>query len=304
MVFSELYGTYFNTVAAVLSAAVAHELTGRSLTEIVQRTAFGESLLTIPAALKEEAWPFLDRGLGTTLKNRPTMPLSTLQKRWLKALLQDPRIALFEPSAEGLEDVEPLYSPDAFVFFDRYSDGDPYEDETYREHFRILLRAMREKRKVRIGFQGRKETQHSYICVPYKLEYSAKDDKFRLLTARKGKLLTVNVARIRELRLLATYSREEYTPVDYCENHLVMELRDERNALERVLLHFSDLQKETEKLDEKRYRIKLWYKQGDETEILIRILSFGPVLRVLEPDPVADRIRERLERQFCLQDPI
>ena len=79
-----------------------------------------------------------------------------------------------------------------------------------------------------------------------------------------------------------------------------MELYDSRNALERAMLHFSDLEKETERLDDKHYRITLNYKQGDETEILIRILSFGPVLKVIEPETMVRQIRERLERQEAL----
>ena len=78
---------------------------------------------------------------------------------------------------------------------------------------------------------------------------------------------------------------------------MVFELIDERNALERVMLHFSDLEKETVRLDETHYRVELWYKQSDETEILIRILSFGPVLRVLEPEAFLGLIRERLKKQ-------
>ena len=57
----------------------------------------------------------------------------------------------------------------------------------------------------------------------------------------------------------------------------------------------------TEKIDRKHYRITLWYKQGDETEILIRILSFGPVLKVVAPDDIVSQIRQRLERQFRFQ---
>ena len=37
--------------------------------------------------------------------------------------------------------------------------------------------------------------------------------------------------------------------------------------------------------------------EGDETEILIRILSFGPVLKVIEPEDMVARIRERLAQQ-------
>lgn len=79
-----------------------------------------------------------------------------------------------------------------------------------------------------------------------------------------------------------------------------MELYDSRNALERAMLHFSDLEKETERIDEKRYRITLHYRQGDETEILIRILSFGPVLKVVEPASMVAQIRQRLSKQLAL----
>lgn len=43
---------------------------------------------------------------------------------------------------------------------------------------------------------------------------------------------------------------------------LVLELTDERNALKRVMLHFSHLEKETERLDDTHYRITLFYRAG------------------------------------------
>ena len=66
------------------------------------------------------------------------------------------------------------------------------------------------------------------------------------------------------------------------------------------MLHFSDLEKETERIADRRYRITLRYRQGDETEILIRILSFGPVLKVIEPEGMVAQIRERLAKQSAL----
>ena len=298
MLFSEIYGSYFKAVTQILDRAVAGTLTKKEMSAIVQDAAFGESLLTIPSAIAEEKWPLVDRNFGTPIRHSPTMPLTTLQKQWMKALLQDPRIRLFSPSEEGLEDVEPLYDRDTFVYYDRYTDGDPYEDEDYIAHFRTILQAMQEKRKIRVRFRGNRDTRHVYNCVPYKLEYSSKDDKFRLITARQEHMMTVNVARIRSVQLLEPYTEDEYSPVDYREKSLVMELTDERNALERVMLHFSDLEKETEKLDDRHYRITVWYKQGDETEILIRILAFGPVLKILSPDTMVKQIRQRVDRQF------
>ena len=300
MIFSEIYGTYFKAVSAILSKAVDGGLTERELTRTVLENAFGESLVTIPAKLTDGSWPLITKDHGTPLRHKPHMPLTTLEKQWLKALLLDPRIRLFEPSEEGLEDVEPLFTPDQFVYFDRYADGDPYDDPQYIEHFRMILRAMHEKRKLRVRFHGHRGTRQSYICIPYKLEYSSKDDKFRLITGSRNKPLTVNLSRIDSVHLLEPWSEEEYRRPSEREEELVMELYDSRNALERAMLHFSDLEKETERMDDRRYRITLHYRQGDETEILIRILSFGPVLKVVEPERMVSQIRERLARQMAL----
>ena len=300
MIFSEIYGSYFKAVSAILAKAVEGTLTERELTRTVLANAFGESLITIPAKLTDGSWPLLTEDFGTPLRHAPHAPLTTLEKQWLKALLLDPRVRLFDPSEEGLEDVEPLFTPDQFVYFDRYADGDPYDDPRYIEHFRLIIRAMHEKRKLRVRFHGHRGTRQSYICIPYKLEYSSKDDKFRLITGFRNKPLTVNLSRIDSVHILEPWDESEYLQPCEREKTLVMELHDVRNALERAMLHFSDLEKETEKLDDKRYRITLRYRQGDETEILIRILSFGPVLRVVEPERMVEQIRERLARQTVL----
>lgn len=301
MLHSEYYGTYYQTVASILTHALSGDLNGKNLSEIVRKTAFGESLLTIPTALTDGSWPLLTPDMRTPLQHKPETPVTGLQKSWLKSLLLDPRINLFDPPKEGLEDVEPLYDPDVFVFYDRYEDGDPYNDPEYIKIFRMILQAMEEKRKIRVRFHSNRDKRHSYICVPYTLEYSAKDDKFRLLTSYNRKVLTINISRIDSVVLLDAYTEEEYHPANYREKSLTMILTDERNALERVLLHFSDLEKETEQIDGRHYRITIWYKQGDETEILIRILSFGPVFQVLEPDSLVQQIRERIAKQFALQ---
>ena len=169
ILFSEIYGSYFNVVAAVLTEAAEGCLTKQRLTELVQEKAFAESVLAIPAALKSGDWPLLGKNFEPVVRHKPTMPLTTLQKRWLKALLLDPRIALFAPDAAGLEDVEPLYQSGTFVWFDQYANGDPYGDEDYIRCFRTVLRAVREKRRLKVRFHSRTGARHSITCIPYRL---------------------------------------------------------------------------------------------------------------------------------------
>ncbi len=301
MLFSEVYGAYYNTLSKLLEKAVEGELTPELMLEIVREEGFEESVLTIPQTLKEQTWPLITSDYGTPLEHRPTMPLTTLQKRWLKALLSDPRIKLFAPPVDGLEEVEPLYPADTFVYYDRYNDGDPFEDSGYIKRFRCILSAIRQKRWLRIHFEGGKGLCHYWRCVPYKLEYSPKDDKFRLISANNRESLSINLARIRECFLMEPCEEGDYRPKAMKKRKLILELTDDRNALERVMLHFSHLDKETERIDDTHYKITLFYEREDETELLIRVLSFGPVLKVIFPDDFVEKLRERLKKQKNLR---
>ena len=297
MLFSEVYGTYYNVIAELLSKAVAGELTQQTMLDIVLEKGFEESVLTIPEAIESGTWPLIKKDYTTPLAHSPVMPLTTLQKRWMKALLADPRIRLFDPPAEGLEDVEPLYPPDTFVYYDRYNDGDPFDDPGYIKRFRCILSAIRHKRWLRVWFTGHNGKSHCWKCIPYKLEYSSKDDKFRLISANKREPLSINLARITKCYMLEPYTEEEYQPRTMKQRILQLELKDERNALERAMLHFSHLNKETERIGENLYKITLFYEREDETELLIRVLSFGPVLRVVYPEDFIEKLVHRLEKQ-------
>jgi len=301
MIFSELYSAYYNTVARILEAALAPGATEKDLQRHVAENAFSESVTTILPALKSGRWPLLKKDLSPVLKHAPTMPLTTLQKRWMKALLNDPRVRLFAPPVQGLEDVEPLYPADAFVFFDRYGDGDPFEDPGYIQRFQRILTAIREKRRLRLRFLGRNNVPHVWRCIPYKLEYSPKDDKFRLITGNKRVPLAINLARITDCDLLEPVTEEEYRPKAMRKRELVLELTDERKALERCLFHFSHLEKETERLDDTHYRLTLRYEKDNETELLIRVLSFGHVLKVISPASFREKLKNRLQKQMQLR---
>ena len=297
MLFSEIYSSYFNAVAKILGLATESKLTGKALTEAIQEQAFEESVLVIPKALKSERWPLLTRTFETPLLEKPTMPLTDLQKQWLKALLKDPRIGLFSPSTEGLEDVEPLYDPESVVFFDRYGDGDPFQDRNYIRNFQTILQALRENGSVRIRYRAAGGSERRYDCHPIHLEYSGRDDKFRLIAEGWKRILTLKLGRMISVERREKWETQSGELPENGEKEMTLELTDERDAMRRAIISFSDLEKETIRLDEKHYRIHLWYRQEDETDLLIRILSFGPVLRVTEPAELVDQVIARLRRQ-------
>ena len=303
MLFSEVYGTYYNVLAALLRKAQTGTLTQAELHRTVREKGFEESLLTIPENLASEVWPLITQDMTTPLQHLPTQPLTTLQKRWMKTLLQDPRIRLFDLPEEGLEDVEPLYPSGSVVYFDRYDDADPYEDPVYIGNFRTVLAALREKRQLQITYRNRFGSLHSRILLPHRLEYSPKDDKFRLIAGSGAGVHRLNLARIEACSLGDPQLPPDIPGEPQPKSTLVLELTDHRNTLERCMLHFSHLEKQAEKLGENRYRLTLQYEKEDETELLIRVLSFGPTVEAVSPPGFRQQLRQRIQKQQHLSTP-
>ena len=97
--------------------------------------------------------------------------------------------------------------------------------------------------------------------------------------------------------MLEPYDEKEIDPPRFHEKSVSFLLTDQRNALDRVMLHFSDCRKETSRINESAYRVTLWYDPQDETEMLIRILSFGPMVKVTEPENFIHLLKQRLYMQ-------
>ena len=301
MIFSELSSAYYNTVAAILSAILGGEHSEAELQAIVTEHAFGESVLTILPSLKSEKWQLLHSDMTTPLEHKPTIPLTALQKRWLKAISLDPRVKLFGVEFPDLEDVEPLFTPADYCIYDQYNDGDPFEDAQYIRNFRIILEAIRKGSQIKFEMLNRKGNTMFVRCRPLRLEYSEKDDKFRVVTAGWRAVSTVNLAKIRSCAHDIGYRRVSGRERTVVYDTVTVKIRDERNALERFMLHFAHFEKQAEKLDKKHYLVKIRYDHDDEPEMVIRILSFGPMAEVTEPESFRKLVIEKLKNQLSCE---
>lgn len=323
MIFSELYSAYYNAVAKILTQAIEKPLTKKEIRKIVENTAFAESFLTIEQKLlngneEDGYWQLLNEDGSALVEEVPTMPLTNLQKRWLKAIASDKRIRLFGDDEENLNaeeslngeqgsilseldfpDVDPLFDQEDYVIYDQYSDGDDYDDPDYRTHFRLVLDAIKNQYPIEVEMETSKNKRMHVYMLPEKIEYSEKDDKFRVI-GRRGtkKAEIVNIARIKSV----TRSDKQLDDADQMreipKQSVTLSIYDQRNALERVMLHFAHFEKRSEKTDNRRYKITIYYDGGDETELVIRILSFGPMVKVLEPDRMVSLIKARLRKQM------
>ena len=309
MLFSEIYSAYYNTVASIISSSQQGKLDSDLLFKIVKESAFPESFMTIGSALETGKWPLIKRDYTTNIESLPTMPLSILQKRWLKALCNDKRIRLFVADDVmanlelQLKDVEPLFTENDYYLYDKYSDSDPYGNPEYITNFRTILEAIHQKKKISVEYIGRFGQQKRFVCAPFKIEYSEKDDKFRIISKVKNRHSILNVARINNCELTENLNVDDISEEDLPENRrtsVTLEIYNERKAMERVMLAFAHFEKSAVQISDDIYQLTLNYDSFDETELVIRVLSYGPMVKVLEPESFKNLIQERISKQIEL----
>jgi len=318
--FSEVYSCYYNVVNKILNESFNKALSKKDINEIIEENAFQESALYILPKLISGEWNLLNANENTytsKLSSSIKLPVTTLEKAWLKSLLEDKRIALFLSEnqiaslKDYLKDVTILFNQDDFYYYDKFLDGDDYESGDYVNNFRMIVEALKEKKLVTISMESGKGNRVTGNYLPCKLEYSSKDDKFRVYAARirYNKVVTyaiINLGRISKIEPCEEVFHDEinldtYISNNKCKEPVVIEISKERNAVERCMLHFASYEKRTE-YDEAadKYICYIYYDKKDETELLIRILSFGPVIRVLGPVGFLGLVKERVKRQWEL----
>lgn len=297
MIFNEIYSAYYNAVAKIIASILNGNNDEKLINQIISENAFGESVLTILPSLKSEKWQLVKADMTTPIQHIPTMPLTLTQKQWLKAIALDPRIKLFDIDFSALDNIEPLFTSEDYCIYDRYSDGDPYEDEEYIKRFKIILSALNKKQPLKIQMVNRKGNTVSAIVMPQRLEYSEKDDKFRLISTGCRYGGTINLARVISCEICCVSEFATHRVVSPSKESLTLSVLDERNTLERSLLHFAHFEKRVERIDDKRYLVHIKYNKTDETEMVIRILSFGPMVEVIEPENFRKLMIDRLKKQ-------
>ena len=81
-------------------------------------------------------------------------------------------------------------------------------------------------------------------------------------------------------------------------------LSDRRGVLDRFMRLFCWLEKKTVPLEPKdgvmEYHVTLHYEKTDEPELVIRLLSMGPEIRILSPDSLRQEIIRRVRNQRAL----
>lgn len=311
--FSEIYTCYYQIVKSILQYPAA--LTLDELRTSISGMGYEESLLYLIPKLTSGEWNLLERKGDIFLSKLSEdfyVPLTDLQKSYIRTILQDERIQLFldEDKCDYLKqllcDSQILWQPEDFYYYDRFTNGDDYSNPDYRQHFRTLLTAIHNHQYVDISYESRNNHRVHHHYLPCRLEYSIKNDKFRLLgtlrSDKQNRIEILNLDRMKSVTLMSEQADSipdinESIRSSYYKEPVRLRIHTDRNALERTMLQFANYEKNTTKIDDNTYECLIYYNQKMETELLIEVLSFGPLIEVLGNERFLSQIKQRLKKQ-------
>ncbi len=317
--FSEINSAYYRAVAKILKY---DNISEKDAVKIIKENAFNESdFFIMPKVKDSKTWRFIsyeNNRLKSVIKNKPLLPLTTVEKGWIKSIIEDEKAVLFldneeiEFLREKLKGSEKLYDIKNYKYFDRHKNGDNFSDENYVKIFRTILKAINENRLVRIEYKSAWGSRINQFYIPLKFQFSPVNNRMRVFAIQTKhyklhKVRILNLSRIQKVEILDINIKSNLTDDKIfkelrCDRPVKLKIYPERNGVERFMMEFASYEKNTE-LDEETgvCTATLYYDKSDEPELLIKFLGFGPVIKVEAPDEFVRQIEERVKKQleFC-----
>ena len=306
--FNSLYSTYYLAIRNILETYITNNkqpLSNDTITKLIKESAYIEapgelSDLIFNKSETTTIFKAIQNKVSSPINHIPDFPLTTIELRFLAAILHDKRVKMFISSEvidelqKSLKGVTPLWEPDDIKYFDQNKDGDDFDNKDYVILFQTILNAINHKKYIHLIY-GRKN--NSDIFTPTHLDYSQKDNAFRLFV--KELKYPINLENIKSIEI--TEEKPKKTEESTIYETLKVEIYDDTyrkyhfNRAIRMFSYFKKTCKKTEK--ENTYELTVDYDKSDESEIIIKILMFGPNMKVLGPMDVSCEVNQRIKKQ-------
>ncbi len=253
------------------------------------------------------------------------LPLTKIEVRWLLTVLDIPLARIFFAGHDGfqmskassiIEDIKKYLTSEVELFFEaesfkmdvvKYYDMYNQEfvnesreqDEEIKEnnirYLGLIYNAIRSGKKVKIVYKNWEGKEMNTLCSPAWIEYSRRDNIFRIWHSNKSKteVFLINVPRIVNVEVLHedTYNiKEEQGIINKILDKKMRQLKiefyqGEKNLPDRILTEFSLWKKEcVYDTKTKKFTMTIYYVTIDEKEIMIRLMSYGPYIKIVEDE--------------------
>lgn len=253
--------------------------------------------------------------------NKIAIPVrfTNIEKAWLKSLLDEPLLKLIlreNTIAKLKEELKDIDSPSLSEFIETTNKSklpELLDSDQYETNFKVLLKAILEEKSIRYCNTDRLGNKYCDMeSLPVRLECSLKDDRFRVsmyslndnrpIMANLYTMSNIEIIEKEKLSIDREVAIELLHKNRYSEEPIILEVTDKKMAMERCFMSFSGMERSSRCLEEDRYEIKLFYYVFEEEEIIRKILTLGPYVKVLSPQRIIDEVIKRIRRAIELND--
>lgn len=231
------------------------------------------------------------------------LPLSLIELRWLKTVLQDDLADIFLDKdiidkiikIIDQNSIYPIYEfklEQNIKYYDRYINEEYFE----KEHIKKLIANLHSlyPKYMHIKYVNYKEQEKEGIYKPLWIEYSKRNNRFQVICfdSRNDNYTYINLERIKSIKessyIMKTdsYSLKEERSKEKIEvkkdyRKIKVLFFNNRNLPDRILTEFSPWKKTCIfNGKSKQFEMELTYDRHEEKEILIRLLGYGPYIKI------------------------
>lgn len=249
---------------------------------------------------------------------RDVVPLTTLELRWLKTVINDQKMNLFF-SGDEIALLKKLLNENAanlnalpmnkVVFFDRFR----FTEKNTRRETAVLstiLEGIYAHKTVRLKYHTNHKGPRHGEFRPIVLEFSKRNNRFQgyFQKCKTGAIFTFNIAQIEtaiETDTPFDYYVAEMDLAEYRKNNTTsveIEFSNVKNIVDRILTEFSPWEKRCSYDAKTRmYRLTIFYQTLDELDLVVRLLGYGANIRFVDKaHPIFMEIQQRMNRQMDL----
>lgn len=191
--------------------------------------------------------------------------------------------------------------------------GDNLDNLEFRNKIIILEKAILNNKFIKYYSKNRKgDVFEDKIAYPYKIEYSIKNNKYRLIVFGDNRAIKINIDSITKIEILEDKDfslkdkpisqdekiKEFINNKKNIDEPIVLKIEDNKNTLDRCFNLFSAYDKRYYYDDNNNLILNIYYHDFDEAEIVRDILSLGKSVIVLESKKIRDKVVGRILRNF------
>lgn len=286
----------------------------KDIRKILHNAYLEEESILVNELVNKNFFKFEDDIVKLRIDYNIPIRLNDLELAYLKMFVEDDEFnkvlndEILEKLKKNLNDVQSL---DYNKFWkreniDKY--GDSLKNNEIRNNILILEEAILNNKYIKYSSKNRNgDIFENKIAYPYKIEYSIKNNKYRLIIFFDNRAIKINIDSITNIKILEerdVLEKEKIQIQDFIKNRknigepLVLKIEDNNNTLDRCFNLFSAYDKKYYYDTDNNLILNIYYHNFDEAEIVRDILSLGKSVIVLEPKKIRNKVVERILRNF------